>query len=163
MCLLQTWAEGVLTIAAGLLLGLLLEWARRRVSQTEPHVMLLSWGWSWAPRRDKHSWAVLEGSSTGYGAGHTGIVRQACVAVAWRQKSLLSAMMLRLALGLSLGLRRLWRTLALSLALGLGWLCCSQACRGRWGGGVIPAKLVDLTWTDKMPHQAQHIQDTQPQ
>ena len=87
--------------------------------------------------------AILEGSSTGYGSGHSSVVRQACVAVAWRQKGLLTAVVLRLALGL--GLRRLRLGLALSLALALGRLRGCQACGGCRGGGVIPAKLCDFT------------------
>lgn len=133
----------MLTVTAGLLLGLLLEGASRGVSQAQPHAVLLCRGWSWAPGRNKHSGAVLEGSSTGYSAGHPGVVRQACVAVAWRQKGLLTAVVLWLALGLRLGLRRL--SLALSLALGLGRLSSCQARRGCWRGGVIPAKLCDFT------------------
>lgn len=135
----------MLAITAGLLLRLLLEGARRGVSQAEAHTVLLGRGWSRAPGRNKHGGAILEGSSTGYGAGHPGVVRQACVAVAWRQKGLLTAVVLRLALGLRLGLGRLRLGLALSLALALGRLRGRQARGGRRGGGVIPAKLCDFT------------------
>lgn len=135
----------MLAITAGLLLCLLLEGASRGVSQTKAHTVLLGRGWSRAPGWNKHGGAVLEGSSTGYSAGNPGVVRQACVAVAWRQKSLLTAVVLRLALGLRLGLRRLRLGLALPLALALGRLRGRQACGGCWGGGVIPAKLCDFT------------------
>lgn len=142
---LGTWAEGVLAIAAGLLLCLLLEGASRRVSQAEAHAVLLGRSWSWPSRRNKHGGAILEGSSTRYGTGHSRVVRQACVTVAWRQKGLLTAVVLWLALGLRLGLRRLRLRLVLSLALSLGRLRRRKACGGSWGGGVIPAKLCDFT------------------
>lgn len=135
----------MLAITAGLLLCLLLEGASRGVSQAEAHAVLLGRGWSWAPGGNKHGGAILEGSSTGYGTRHSGVVRQACVAVAWWQKGLLTAVVLRLALGLRLGLRGLWLGLVLSLALALGRLWGCQACGGCWGGGVIPAKLCDFT------------------
>lgn len=135
----------MLAVTAGLLLCLLLEGASRGVSQAEAHAVLLGRGWSWSPGRDKHGGAILECCSTGYGTGHPGVVRQACVAVARRQKGLLTAVMLWLTLGLRLGLRRLRLGLALSLALALGGLRGRQACRGSWGGGVIPAKLCDFT------------------
>ena len=135
----------MLAVTTWLLLCLLLEGACRGVSQTKAHTVLLGRGWSRAPRRNKHGGAILEGSSTGYSAGHPGVVRQACVAVAWRQKSLLTVVVLRLALGLRLGLWRLRLSLALSLALALGRLRCRQAGGGCRGGGVIPAELCDFT------------------
>lgn len=135
----------MLAVTTWLLLCLLLEGASRGVSQTKAHTVLLGRGWSRAPGRNKHGGAILEGSSTGYGAGHPGVVRQACVAVAWRQKGLLTVVVLRLALGLRLGLRRLRLSLALSLALALGRLRCCQAGGGCRGGGVIPAELCDFT------------------
>lgn len=107
--------------------------------------MLLGRGWSRAPRRNEHGGAILEGSSTGHGTGHSGIVRQACVTVAWRQKGLLTAVVLWLALRLGLSLRRLRLGLVLSLALALGRLCGCQTCGRCWGGGVIPAELCDFT------------------
>lgn len=131
----------MLAVTAGLLLCLLLEGASCGVSQTKAHTVLLGRGWSRTPGRNKHGVAILEGSSTGYGSGHSSVVRQTCVAVAWRQKGLLTAVVLWLALGL--GLRRLG--LALSLALALWRLRGRQACGGCRGGGVIPAKLCDFT------------------
>lgn len=89
--------------------------------------------------------AVLEGSSTGYGTRHPRVVRQARVAVSWRQKGLLIAVVLRLALGLWLGLGRLRLGLVLALALALGSLHSRQARWGRRRGGVISAKLCDFT------------------
>lgn len=108
--------------------------------------MLLGRSRSWTPGRNKHGGAILEGSGAGYGTRHPWVVRQACVAVAWRQKSLLTVVVLWLTLGLRLGLRRLRLALALSVALALGRLRGRQARRGCWGGGVIPAKLRDFTW-----------------
>lgn len=133
----------MLAVTTGLLLCLLLERASRGVSQAETHAVLLGRSWSWASWRNKHGGAILEGSSTGYGTGHSRVVRQPCVTVAWRQKGLLTAVVLRLALGLRLGLRRLGLVLSLALALGRLW---GRQARG-WcrGGGVIPAKLCDFT------------------
>lgn len=66
-------------------------------------------------------------------------------------------MVLRLALGLRLGLRRLRLALVLSLALALGRLWGCQACGGCWGGGVIPAKLCDFTLEmGEMSDEVQH-------
>lgn len=135
----------MLAVTAGLLLCLLLEGASRRVTQAEAHAVLLGRSWSWAPRRDKHGRAILECGSTGYCTGHPGIVRQACVAVTWRQKGLLTAVVLWLALGLRLGLLRLRLSLVLSLALALRGLLGCQACGWCWRGGVVPAKLCDFT------------------
>ena len=126
-----------------LLLRLLLEGAGGGVSQAE--AVLLGRSWPWTSRRNKHGGAILEGGSAGYSTRHSGVVRQACVAVAWWQEGLLTAVVLRLALGLKLGLRRLRLGLVLSLALGLGRLRGRQAGGGRWGGGVVSAKLCDFT------------------
>lgn len=135
----------MLTIAAGLLLRLLLEGARRGVPQPQAQAVLLGRGRTRPPRRDEHGVAVLEGGGAGHGAGHPRVVRQARVAVAGGQKGLLTAVVLRLALRLRLGLGGLRLTLALSLALCLLGLWGRQAGAGRRGGGVVPAKLCDFT------------------
>lgn len=116
--------------ATGLLLCLLLEWTcagcPQVQAQAQAHVVLLGRSWSRAPRRNKHGGAKLEGGSIGHIAWYPCVVRQACIVVGWRQKSLLTVVVLGLALALGLALGRLWSR---------------QACGGHWGGGVIPAKL----------------------
>lgn len=133
----------MLAVAAGLLLRLLLEGAGRGVAQAQAHAVLLRRGRPGASGRDEHGGAVLEGGGAGHGAGHAGVVRQARVAVARRQKGLLAAVVLWLGRGLRLGGLRL--RLALALALGLGRLGGRQAGRGRRGGGVVPRKLCNVT------------------
>ena len=72
----------MLAVAAGLLLALLLEGAGRGVAQPQAHAVLLAGGRPLGSRRDEHGGAVLEGCGAGHGAGHTGVVGQAGVAVA---------------------------------------------------------------------------------
>lgn len=103
--------------------------------------MLLCRSRSRASRRNEHGGAVLESGRTGHGAGHSRVVGQACVAVAWWQKCLLTAVVLRL----GLSLRRLRLSRGLSLALGLGRLGGRQAGGWRRRGGVIPWELGDVT------------------
>lgn len=134
----------MLTVAAGLLLRLLLEGARRGVAQSQAQAVLLGRSRAGPPRGHEHGGAVLEGGGAGHGAGHPGVVRQARVAVARRQEGLLAAVVLRLALRRRLGLGRLRLTLALSLAGGLRGLRSRQAGGRRRGGGVVPAKLCDF-------------------
>lgn len=134
----------MLTVGAGLLLRLLLEGARRGVPQAQAQAVLLSRGRAGPSWGHEHGGAVLEGSGAGHCTGHPRVVRQARVTVARRQKGLLAAVVLWLALRLWLSLGGLRLTLALSLARALRGLRSGQA--GGWcrGGGVVPAELCDF-------------------